>query len=433
MIKKNSNEREKIKRMLRDDPVTIGHWIGFKDLTELHNEWLKEILYGSGDYTLLAHRGSYKTSTLELALALFPLIHPDLNLIYVRKTDSDVADVCRTAQKIIKTGALQGISRILYGHPLQLTKESATSISTNINLLSTGTPQIVGLGLGTSITGRHSSYVISDDIVTIKDRVSRAEREATIRGYMELQNIKNRGDGCRIINLGTPWHKEDAISRMPNIHKYDCYSTGLIKPVELQSLREQMTASLFAANYELKHIADEDAIFKNPSYWNEEESEKIRGGTAHIDAAYGGGDWTAYTIMRETDGIIYATGRSWHKPADAILEELLHTHYEYDAGLLLCEDNADKGYLARDFRNLGLQTKTYHESMNKYVKITTFLKKEWHRIKWDPETDPDYMDLILDYNDKSAHDDAPDSAASLIRYLTTQSTVSTNKTLIGGF
>lgn len=44
--------------------------------------------------------------------------------------------------------------------------------------------------------------------------------------YNELQNIRTHGG--RIINTGTPWHKEDAISEMPNVERYDCYSTGIM-------------------------------------------------------------------------------------------------------------------------------------------------------------------------------------------------------------
>ena len=58
--------------LLENDPVVVGRAIGFKDLTDLHNEWLKEWLYGYGDTTTQAHRGSYKTSDLAVFLALVP-------------------------------------------------------------------------------------------------------------------------------------------------------------------------------------------------------------------------------------------------------------------------------------------------------------------------------------------------------------------------
>ena len=39
-------EQEKILNLLYDEPYKIGHFTGFKDLTVLHNEWLKSFLYG---------------------------------------------------------------------------------------------------------------------------------------------------------------------------------------------------------------------------------------------------------------------------------------------------------------------------------------------------------------------------------------------------
>ena len=55
--------------------------------------------------------------------------------------------------------------------------------------------------------------------------------------------------------------------------------------------------------------------------------------------------------------------------------------------------------------------------MNKHVKITTYLYKHWNNIYWHSETDPDYLNQILDYTEEAEHDDAPDSASSLCRKL----------------
>ncbi len=57
----------------------------------------------------------------------------------------------------------------------------------------------------------------------------------------------------------------------------------------------------------------------------------------------------------------------------------------------------------------------YHEDMNKYIKISSYLKAYWNKIEWLEDTDPDYMNEILDYTENAEHDDSPDSAASMIR------------------
>lgn len=271
---------------------------------------------------------------------------------------------------------------------------------------------MVGLGIGTSITGKHADIVVTDDIVNLKDRISRAEREKTKTQYMELQNIKNRRG--RFINTGTPWHKEDAISLMPNVKRYDCYSTGLIARDKLEKLRSQMSDSLFAANYELKHIADKDAMFQNPQFVSDESL--IYDGVAHIDAAYDGADGTAFTIFHKLpDGRIIGFGKRWDKHVDDCLTQISLLHKKYRAGTIENEDNADKGYLKKELKDIGLPVHGYHESMNKFVKISTYLRKNWSDIYWLEDTDPEYINEILDYSEYAEHDDSPDSAASLLR------------------
>ncbi|CUP33566.1 Uncharacterised protein [[Eubacterium] contortum] len=410
-------DREDLKKLLKEQPYKIGHFVGFKDLTELHNTWLKSFLYSKENQTLLAHRGSYKTTDLSLFLAIHPITHPNQNIIFFRKTDTDVIEVIKQSEKILQSGCMQQIVKILYGTNLEFTKFTDSEFCTNLCTSARGVSQVLGLGIGTSITGKHADIVVTDDIVNLKDRISRAERERTKMQYMELQNICNRGG--RFINTGTPWHKEDAISIMPNVKRYDCYSTGLITREKLEQLRQSMSDSLFAANYELKHIADKDAMFKNPKFTD--EKELIYGGLSHIDAAYDGADGTAFTIMnRLKDGKIIGFGKRWDKHVDDCLNEIGVYHKLLRAGSISCEKNADKGYLAKELRGLGYHVNPYSESMNKFLKISTYLRSNWGNITWLEDTDPEYINEILDYNEFAEHDDSPDSAASLIRKMETR-------------
>lgn len=421
-----NRKKQEVLDLLWNEPYKIGHWVGFHDLTELHNEWLRSFLYSDTDQTLLAHRGSYKTTDLSLFLAIHPIIHPNQNVIFFRKTDTDVIEVIKQAEKIMESGCIRQIVRTLYGVGLEFTKQTDSEYSTNLCTSARGVSQVVGLGIGTSITGKHADVVVTDDIVNLKDRISRAERERTKLQYMELQNIKNRSG--RFINTGTPWHKEDAISTMPNVKRYDCYSTGLIARDKLEELRQSMSDSLFAANYELKHIADKDAMFKEPQFTSEEK--RIYGGNAHIDAAYDGADGTAFTIIKKVPDGFIGFGKRWDKHVDDCLAEIAACHQRFRAGTIYCEDNADKGYLRKEISGLGLPVQGYHESMNKFVKISTYLRKNWKKIRWLEETDPEYINEILDYSEFAEHDDSPDSAASLLRKLETRATY--NAGLEGG-
>ena len=391
----------------------VGKEVGFKDLTPLHGEWIHEMVFGEGDYTLQAHRGSYKSSCLAVAIALILLMNPKRNIIFIRKTDNDVSEMLGMVAKILRTGLMKDFCNFMHGKPLQIVSEGTDHISTNLWTSPMGAHQLLGIGLRASITGKHAYYVITDDICNLSDRISRAERERTKLQYDELQNIRNR-EG-RIINLGTPWHKDDVFSKMPNIHRYDCYQTGLISTEKLDEIRQSMTPSLFAANYELKHIASEEAFFDTPPVFTD-DPKQLRNGISHIDAAYGGRDFTAFTCAKRTGNKIYLYGRIWHKPVDAVLEECIMEADRLLCWPLHCEDNGDKGFLCKEIRHRGKWAKSYSENQNKFIKISTYLKKWWPNIIFLRGTDPDYINQIMDYTEHAEHDDAPDSAACCCRY-----------------
>lgn len=371
-------------------------------------------LFTCGYASLQAHRGSYKTTCISIAIPERMILYPNDKIMFMRKTDNDVKEVIAQVKKILLHPVTQHIVRSLYNVELKLLKSSATEISTNLTNDPRGTAQLVGMGLGGSLTGKHFDKIFTDDIVNVEDRISKAERDHTKLIYQELQNIKNRGG--RIFNTGTPWHKEDCFSLMPNPEKYDCYSTGLINHDDLESIRSKMLGSLFAANYELKHVASEDVIFSNPK--TGAESYKVEQAKySHIDAAYGGNDYTAFTICRKADGKYYVFGKLWHKHIDDVEEEIIKYKNQFNARMILCEDNGDKGYLAKDLRKKKQKVLSYHESMNKFLKITSYLKSEWGKVVFVKGTDQEYIQQIVDFTENVEHDDAPDSLSSLIREL----------------
>ena len=405
--------REQAVKFLITKPASFGRLVGFTKLTDLHNAWILDMLKGEGDRTLQAHRASYKTTCVSIALALIIILLPNKRTLFLRKTDSDIKEIIKQVQKILKDPHTQYFVQCIYGVNLKLTVESATEINTNLTTDIRGTSQLVGMGCGSSITGKHFDRIFTDDIVNINDRVSKAERDRTKLVYQELQNIKNR-DG-RIFNTGTPWCKDDCFTIMPEAEKFDCYSTGLISDEQLEVIKKSMTRSLFAANYELRHIAAEDVIFQNPQ--TGADPSLVEQGECHIDAAYGGEDFSAFTIVKKRGNIFYVYGRLWQKNIDDCLDEIQRLRAQFNAGKIYCEDNGDKGYLAKELRNRGERAIIYHENMHKFIKITTYLKAEWENVKFVAGTDKSFIDQICDYNENASHDDAPDSLASQIRRL----------------
>ena len=399
---------------LLNKPSEYAKMLGFDKLGSLHNRWIIDMVRGQEDKTLQSSRGTYKTTCVSVALALIVILLPNKRTLFMRKTDGDIKEVIKQVQKILLDPHTQYFVQCIYGVNLRLVVASATEIMTNLTNDAKGTVQLVGIGTGASLTGKHFDRIFTDDIVNVNDRISKAERDRTKIIYQELQNIKNRGG--RIFNTGTPWHVDDAFSIMPAPEKYDCYHPDIaqiISEQEREEIKSKMIPSLFAANYELRFIASEDVIFTNPQLGG--DPAMVEQGDVHVDAAYGGEDYTALTVYKKRDGKYYLYGRLWHKHVDDCVPEIQRIRERFNAGRIICEDNGDKGYLAKDLRKRGERVVTYHENMNKYIKITSYLKNVWNDVIFVTGTDTEYVNQICDYNENAEHDDAPDSAASAVR------------------
>lgn len=400
-------------RFLIRNPYKFGHMVGFTKLTKIHNGWMRKMISGTGDYTLQGHRESYKTTCLSLVLTINIILHPNMRTLFVRKTDGDVKEIIDQVRKILMMPQVQYMVQVIYGVNLKLTTDNALEISTNLVTDTRGTSQLVGTGIGGSLTGKHFERIFTDDIVNRKDRKSKAEREQTKLSYQELINLLNRGG--RLINTGTPWHPEDAFTLMPAPEKWDCYSTGLMSKQEIEYKRKRMAPSLFAANYELRHIALENALFTTAPVFTDEKS-LLRDGVAHIDAAYGGEDYTAFTCGKRVGDKLYLYGRIWQCHVDKVLNEIIAECNRLLCGPIWVENNADKGFLAAEIRKKGFKAVDYQEKENKHIKISTYARKWWDDIEWLEGTDRDYLAQVLDYTEDAEHDDAPDSLSVICRY-----------------
>ena len=406
--------REQAIRFLREKPIKFAHLLGFSKLIDIHNEWIREMLLGKDDYTLEAHRGSYKTTCVSIAIVLIMILLPTRRILFMRKTDDDVKEVINQVRKILESPITQVFVNAIYGISLKLLVSNATELSTNLVVDAKGSSQLVAISAGSNLTGRHFDIIFDDDIINVKDRISRAEREKTKIIYQELRNVLNRGG--KMVNTLTTWHKDDASTLMADPHIYTWKDTGLISEEEIQEIRESMSPSLFSANYELRHIASEDVIFQNPVF-SDDDTSLYNATFCHIDASYGGEDYTAFSIVKKHTGKYYVLGRLWSKAVDECTDEIIALRQKYLVGKIACETNGDKGYLAKALREKGERVLTYHEDTNKYIKIVTHLKADWKDVVFVKGTDQAYIDQILDYNEYAEHDDAPDSLACMIRLL----------------
>jgi hypothetical protein len=403
---------------VRNTPHLLGHLLGFDKLLPLHSEWIKEVWDSPGSHALMAFRGSYKTTAVVvIGIIRYLLFFPNARIFLIRKTFAEAARYVRVISSCFNKPELQALFHEVHGLIPEKTTDNAGELSFNFKTSGTAESNITAYGIGTAITGGHTDVIIADDIITLEDRTSRAERESVKEHIRELAaNIIDPGK--LTIWLGTKWAQGDGwdvIGEFTEIKKYPVEQYNFLPKEEIEEKRRRLTPFLFAVNYSLELMADEALLFQEPRYGPfDVETWRTMPVIAHVDAAYGGEDTCAMTIMAGN----HAIGFSHEGHIQGWYEFIKAQYKKYHCREILLETNSDKGYVAKELRALGLNTNTYAEQSNKAIKISTYLYGAWSDIIWYEGTDPNYMEQILDYRPGGGgHDDAPDSAACCIRQL----------------
>ncbi len=398
----------------------LGYLVGKDKLTELHSNWIKYVWYSDRHRSLQAHRGSYKTTAVtEIGSIWWLLFNPNDRIGIVRKPYTESAKTVSTIKQYFATEGIQALFRYAHGFVPKLRQKKENSLIFNFKKSITKEGNIDAYGVDGSLTGNHYDKILCDDFVTLKDRISRAERERTKQGIMEIQtNIIDPGKQCMFV--GTPWHKDDSWKIVPDPIKFDVHKTGILTPADIANKQAKTTKVLYACNYLLEHIVSDAAIFADPVYetWVL-DCEKV---VAHIDAKYEGDCTGALTIMGlRKDGKIQGIGFIFEETVKEKIDWILDKCSKYRVKEIYNETNPDKGYTADEIkkrareRQISLRVFTYAERTNKHIKIVSYLKNYWTQLSWAPETQDEYMVQVTDYAEGQKPDDAPDSAASLLR------------------
>jgi hypothetical protein len=418
--------------IIANEPHKLGWFIGRDKLLPLHSEWIKYCWDSNEPRALQAFRGSYKTTSVVVVGAIrWMLFHPDDRIGIIRKNFNGAADFTHTIAAAMALPEVQELFRYAHGIAPKIVKQRDGRYQWNFKKTTTPEGNLSPLGIDGSITGCHFDKVITDDIITIKDKISRAERERTKEMVHEIAaNIIDPSKGCTWI--GTPWHREDAwgvINEFCDIAKYPISQFNFLGKGEGEKKRLLTTPFLYAINYELELQKDESLLFSDPIYSNGWDFDR-RGAVAQLDTAFDGDHYCAMTIATPTkkegdDQYYQAIGFTYAGNVEDWEPEIERLCRKYKVTYIYVEDNADKGACAKRLMACGLPVKRYSEGMNKHVKISTYLYQFWHYIEWAPDTDDEYMSQVADYREKSEPDDAPDSAASLfMRAFSTRQTLS---------
>ena len=261
--RKRAVNDEALARRIKEQPHILGHYLGYDRLKDIHGDWIKRVWQSPVDLTLQAHRNSYKTTAVLIVGSMWYLIfNPDNRVLLCRKTYTNACSILQAISEHYKRAEMKALYQKLYGiDDLKLFRDRQDRLNLPTKGRSTPEGNIDAAGIDSSVTGNHYERIHTDDIITKEDRISGAHRKRTDAFVDELRNVLVPG-GVQT-NTGTPWHKDDSFRKMPKPIKHPVGTLPIdgFTPEYIQELRNSMSASLFACNYELNHIVDGDRIF----------------------------------------------------------------------------------------------------------------------------------------------------------------------------
>ena len=404
------------------EPHKLGWLVGFDKLNKLHTEWILYIWESDEPRALQAYRGSYKTTSIvRIGAVRWMLFHPDDRILLVRKSFTAAAEEVRAISKVMQTREIQELFKQAHGRYPKAIIDREGNLTYNFKSTITPEGNITGMGIDQGFTGLHFDKIICDDIITLRDRVSKTERKRTIEIVQELAtNIIDPGKGSGW--TGTPWHREDAwktISGFTRIGKYPISEYNFLGPDAVERKRRTTTPCMFSINYDLELSKDESLLFSDPIWprkWDYDNHDAV----AQLDTAFDGEHYCAMTIAAPTRRVgekqfYQGVGFTYPGNVEDWESDIVRLCDKYNVKHIWVENNADKGACAKRLAKRGLKVKSYSEGMNKHVKIGTYLYPVWKYIEWDEDTDEEYMSQVTEYKEGVTPDDAPDSAASLFK------------------
>lgn len=416
------------------EPHKFGHLLGYDKLTPEHDVWIKIFIKYKKFDLLQAHRGSFKTTCGIVAMVLLFLCFPDMRLLIVRKTGDLASDVLKTITKHFETNnVLKLYMYSRWNNPEAKTKVwSSEHAIFSFKKTITPQPSISAVGVGASITGAHFDYIWPDDIVTIDDRYSPAERKWTIAYFQELDNLIDPLGQMRL--SGTPWHENDVYSILPpELFKDRQFPIGTVPlpPDELAEIwarKDRLPYAEWCCNYELRHVADTDTIgaFQTVENWDCQYC------VAWIDPSFSDKedtDRTTVGVVGASKGLLIFTGLSLpmsiadiptrikildflqrFTPIETIIESQLA-----DSSIFFI-DAFKSLELKYPIKNLWDYRRAEH---NKHERIAATVITNKPELRLLEGTQQEFSLGVSRYYKGAAHDDEPDVLAGAINHLAT--------------
>mgnify|MGYP000048471711 FL=1 len=375
-------------------------------------EELVQFVKADGAGLLLGARGYGKTDYGVICGIAWDLLHdPTDTWLIVTKEEGRGKDI------------LGEIARILQTCGATLSQNN----SKNLRLAAHGgkDPNVAVLPLRSkSFRGRHPKHIVCDDIIT-PDDTSKAERDRVEKVREELMKLTEN-----VVLIGQPAHAKDVyakVRKLPGVRQMEL-PYGSIPQLD-HDLEAQRAAGIseasIQASYFLKIAESERMPFANLEYANFFPSGGCAG---FIDPSHEGNDYTALALtVRNFDQLIIA-GFAWQKAWDDCLEEITAVMKAFNCLKFAFETNGVGKHPVMVLRQAGANVAGWRSSTNKHARIMNaaayrqnlrlaqFLPPELSAPAY-REAQTAFNDMVVNYEYKAEHDDAPDALANLLMYV----------------
>ena len=442
---------------LNDFYVFTHDVLGYRKIVpELHGVWCEKLQGMIGAERInpfkllnLAFRGSFKSSVISIALPLHLLAkNPNLRILLVNAVTSNAEAFIREQQAHIRQNQM---FRTLFGdweQPGEF-RDNDYIVATRTSVIGKE-PSVKAAGLDSTLESGHYDVVICDDLVNMEDKISPIKRKRTLEFYRGLFSMLERTSA--MIVVGTRWSREDLYDHIMNTQNAELKREGrpqfivwnhpavdendeplhpnLLGKEALTELRVNEGIVLYAANYRLDPMPEEDMIFKQFHFFDPDaihlNGQQIYGYADHSAGKKEEKNDTAaiITALLDTDGsILIVDADIKRRPVSEtnnriVMKQLGLPYYSFgvedDIYKLIGDDLVKQSKENSAYVNVrrrpvsGLPNKTARINSIEGLVSSGQIKfrKDW---KTAPNNYYLLIEQLQEFGNKRSHDDGPDA------------------------
>ncbi len=167
--------------------------------------------YGPSDMQLQAGRGFGKSVITACLTTWWLARDPETTIMVV----SASADKAMEFVSMVRT-QLELVPYLKHLIPKKEDKDNLFGFDVGCKQKVTQNPSVIARGITAQLTGKHSEYLIFDDVEVENNSNSEVQRDKLLRRVLEAEQIRNQGG--RIIFLGTPQTEDSIYNKFKDVY-----------------------------------------------------------------------------------------------------------------------------------------------------------------------------------------------------------------------